>query len=120
MRGRQLDRQVTFQTKTVTTSAKFNAPKAGGWADCAADVFANVQDVLPTKTEQLDQTINLTMRPARIRIRYRDDITSAMRVIYRGRTLEIVSKVPPRSTIAAAGWIWSRRNTARPAIRSDV
>lgn len=91
MRGRQLDRQVTFQAKTVTTSSKFNAPKAGGWENYAEDLFANVQDVLPPKTEQLDQTINLTMRPARIRIRYRDDITSAMRVLYRGRTLEIVS-----------------------------
>lgn len=91
MRGRQLDRQVTFLHKVATRDPKFNSVKEGGWEVFAADLFANVQDTLPAKTEQLDQTINITLRPAKIRIRYRDDITSAMRVIYRGRTMEIVS-----------------------------
>lgn len=91
MRGRKLDREITFQVNGQFKDPKLGTVKKGGWVDYGAPVAASVLDILPSKSEQLDETINIAKRPARIRIRYRDDITGTMRILYRGRIMEIIS-----------------------------
>lgn len=59
--------------------------------ETVATVRANVQDTLPSRAERMADVVNIAARPARIRCRFRDDITADMRIIYGSRTMEIVS-----------------------------
>jgi SPP1 family predicted phage head-tail adaptor len=54
-------------------------------------LFAQVEDVPPSRGEQIADGINIAQRPCRIRIRYRNDITAAMQVAFEGRTLRIIT-----------------------------
>ena len=84
-----LDRRITFQTPTADTAP--DSAGSEGWGDFAT-VWAQVQDVLPSRGgKQVEGGLSLTKRPARIRIRWRDDITSAMRVIFGSRTMQIIA-----------------------------
>lgn len=65
-----------------------------------AEVWAEIQDVLPSRGEKLADGINIATRPARLRMGYRDDVTSDMRILLLrwkdgqwvvGRTLQIVA-----------------------------
>lgn len=58
---------------------------SGDWTP-VCEVAAEVQDALPSRGERLAAGINAAARPARVRIRYRTDISSAMRVLV-GRNL---------------------------------
>lgn len=49
----------------------------------AALIWAEWRDVLPSRQEALTQGIVIGKQQARVRIRWRDDVTSAMRVIRR-------------------------------------
>jgi SPP1 family predicted phage head-tail adaptor len=83
-----LDREITFVR--ALPSSDFDG--AGSeTTENVATVRANIEDVLPSRGEQMAQVVNIASRPARIRIRYRDDITANMRVIYGARTMEIVA-----------------------------
>lgn len=57
------------------------------------EVWAEIQDVMPSRSEAVKNGLRLASDTSRIRIRARDGITSAMRVIEltgRKRTLQIV------------------------------
>lgn len=56
-----------------------------------AEVWAEVQDMLPSRGEKLANGINLATRPARVRIRYRTDVTPDMRFVMGGRVMQIVA-----------------------------
>jgi len=86
----RLNRRITFQARGNPTDTRLNTRRAGQWTDHAS-VAAEVQDVLPSRAERLDDSINIGRRPARIRIRYRTDITGDMRIIYGPRVMQIVS-----------------------------
>jgi SPP1 family predicted phage head-tail adaptor len=63
---------------------------SGNW-QFLADVWAEVQDMLPSHGERLADGINVASRPARVRIRYRTDITSNMRFVMGSRIMQIVA-----------------------------
>lgn len=72
--------------------AVFNTPATGWMPVC--EEWIEVQDMLPSRAERVAEGIDLASRPCRIRMLYRDDITSAMRVRLDddgGRILRIVS-----------------------------
>jgi head-tail adaptor len=56
-----------------------------------ARVWAEVQDVLPSRGERDGSGFTDTTWRARVRMDRRSDITSAMRFVGRGRAMEIVS-----------------------------
>lgn len=58
---------------------------SGSWA-LVCEVAAEVQDALPSRGERLADGINAAARPARVRIRFRRDVTASMRVLI-GRTV---------------------------------
>lgn len=92
MRAAQLDRKITIEQKTVTRDPDYNT-EVIAWTVFASRISAQVQDVLPSKSEQVSQGIRVATQPARVRIRYMAGITSDMRVIVHGstdRTMEIV------------------------------
>jgi SPP1 family predicted phage head-tail adaptor len=84
----KLDRRITVERRTATKDPIYGTSQAA-W-EPVATVWAQVTDVLPSKAEGVEGEIALQRRPARIRTRYRDDLTADMRIIYQGRTMEIV------------------------------
>lgn len=80
--AKDLDRRITFQRPAVARDPDSNTPIGGddGWAPVAT-VWAQVLDNLPSRGEASGDGINVERRPARVRIRWRDDVDSAMRMI---------------------------------------
>lgn len=80
------DTEITIQSRTGTQDASYGT-WSYTWADLATE-WAEVQDMLGS--ERMAEGLNLSNRPCRIRMLYRDDVTSAMRVKIGDRILQIV------------------------------
>lgn len=85
---RALDRRIRFE-RLVRPSGRGNAGQET-WVEVAT-VYAEIQDMLPSRGERLTDGMVMANRPVRVRVRFRDDITSAMRVVYGERTLQIIA-----------------------------
>lgn len=88
MSGGKLDRRVRIERPQADDA--FDGAGSGDWA-LVATVWAQVQDMLPSRGERLANGLNIAARPARVRIRYRAGITSAMRLVMGTRVMQIVS-----------------------------
>lgn len=84
-----LDRRITIEQRTSSQDPVYGTQSIS-WSTLAT-VWAQVRDILPSRAEDIADTISLARRPARIRMRYRSDVTSDMRIDYGGRKLKIVS-----------------------------
>jgi len=73
-----------------TSDDSFDGAGASGWS-LVAEVAAEVQDMLPSRGERLADGLNIATRPARVRIRWRDDITPAMRFVMGSRIMQVVA-----------------------------
>lgn len=85
----KLNKLVTFERRTGTQESTLGT-SSYVWADVLPLEWAEVQEMLPSRGERIAEGINIAARPARIRCRYRGDITNDMRVKFDGRTLKIV------------------------------
>lgn len=92
----QLDRRISIERKSVAQDANYGT-ESPTWVVFARRIAAQVQDILPSKSESVQQGIRIATRPARVRIRYMGGITSDMRVVVHSkrpstsdRTLQIV------------------------------
>jgi head-tail adaptor len=84
------DTLITFQVATKTQeTARGTISKS--WADITPTEWAEVQDVLPSRSENIEPGIDMALRPCRIRTLYRSDITPQHRVKIGSRILEIKS-----------------------------
>lgn len=85
--GGQFDRRITLQ-RSVTVEDGEYGPLPGGWENVTGlvRVPAQVWDTLPGNAERKGQAIDLSERPARVRMRYVRGITSDMRVIVHNET----------------------------------
>lgn len=88
LKAGKLDRLVTILAKTSIQSATTGA-YSSTWAEVAT-VFAQVVDALPSRAERVSEGVTIANRPCRVRMRWRTDITSAMRLRIDGRELRIV------------------------------
>jgi head-tail adaptor len=84
------DKQITLLKRAPGRDPLFNTPD-GLWVPFAKDIFASLVDSLPSRSERLAEGISIASRPARMRIRYREGVTSDMRVQYGSRILQIVA-----------------------------
>lgn len=86
------DTLITFRERTGTQDSGTGA-WSYAWRDLLTnpDEWAEVQDVLPSRSEDVADNIDIQRRPCRIRTLFRDDIDSKMRVTFDGRTLEIIA-----------------------------
>jgi SPP1 family predicted phage head-tail adaptor len=84
-----LDRRITFQRRAAGAGDFMSAGKSA-W-ETVATVWAQVADVLPSRGERAAEGVTIANRPARIRMRFRPDITADMRIIYGNRTMQIVA-----------------------------
>ena len=92
MRGGKFDQRIRIDHMAAVIDPDYG-PQPGAWAPFKT-LWAEVQDVLPSRAEAQGQGIRIANRPARIRTRYAEGITSAMKVILLdrgGRELKIVS-----------------------------
>lgn len=76
-RGRLKDR---IRIERPTADDGFDGAGSGTW-EKVADAWAEFQDVRPGRAERIDNGMVSTPRMARVIMRYRIDITSAMRVV---------------------------------------
>lgn len=83
-----LNRRIRIERPVADDS--FDGAGSGTWQP-VAEVWANVQDMLPSRGERLADGINVAARPARVRIRHRTDVTSAMRFVMGDRIMQVVS-----------------------------
>ena len=88
MKAGQLDRRIRIERPVSDDS--FKGAGSGSWA-LVATVWAEVKDVLPSRGERLAEGINIAARPARVRIRWRNDVTPAMRFVMGARVMQIVA-----------------------------
>ena len=77
----------------------------GPWADVFVRVPAQVWATLPSNAERNGQAINLSEKPARVRMRYTRGITSDMRIIVHNEvdTIHQISAGP--AEIGRREWI---------------
>lgn len=85
----QLKHRVTIQERIGTQDPLYGT-YTYSW-ETLATVWAEVQDVLPSRSERLADGINIASRPCRVRMRYRDDVDSSMRFSFEGRSLAIIA-----------------------------
>lgn len=85
------DTLITIERRTVSQDPVYGTGSAT-WVELR-QAWAEVQDVLPSRSESLDDSISIQSRPARVRIDYFDgiDVTSDMRIDIDGRKLRIVA-----------------------------
>lgn len=74
------DQRIRIERNTSTPDPDYGTPSAANWVE-VAKVWAEVQDVLPSKSESQGSGLRVQARPARIRTAWMTGITSDMRVV---------------------------------------
>jgi len=94
LHGSTFKHRVTLLVKSVTLDPNYGT-EVVTWTTFASRISANVQDVLPSRSESTRNGTKIATRPSRVRIRYRSGVTSDMRLVVHGaagdRTLQIMS-----------------------------
>ena len=98
-----LDRLVSIERKVVSRDAVYNS-EVVKWEPFIAipgssppepeDLWAQIQDALPSRSENVQQGLAVARNQTRVRLRWIDGVDSSMRVIERDgrqRTLQIVA-----------------------------
>lgn len=90
-----LDSRIRIERPVADDS--FDGAGSGTWETVADDVWCSIRDLLPSRGEKIAAGINLATGPARVRMYWRDDITSAMRIVdvsdgADGRVMQITTK----------------------------
>lgn len=85
----KLNRRVTIMQRADAQDATYGTMQTA-WAPLAT-VWAEVQDMLPSRAESAADGIDISRRPARVRMRYRTDVDTTMRLTVDGRTLRIIA-----------------------------
>lgn len=86
------DTLITFQERTGAQDSTYGS-YTYSWANLSSNEteWAEVQDVLPSRAEDIADGMDLRRRPCRVRTLYRSDITGDMRITFDSRILRIVS-----------------------------
>ena len=85
----KLGTRIQIERKVVTRHLQYGTQQVT-WEQFAC-VWAEVKDILPSKAERLADSIQVSRRPARIRLRYLAGLTGDMRIRIDNRLYQIVS-----------------------------
>ena len=83
-----LDRRIRIESVAVSTDPDYQTQ--GNTRHLVAQVYAEMQAVPPSRSEAVRQGLQIARNQIRCRIRWRDGITSAMRVVWNGANYNIV------------------------------
>lgn len=86
--GRFKDR-VTILQPGRASSAKYGSSTVT-FSELAT-VWAEVRDMLPSRAERISEGLEISRRPCRVRMRWRADVRTDMRLRFRGADLRIVA-----------------------------
>lgn len=86
---KRLNQRITILKKAAGQDSGYGTEQVA-WVPLG-DAWADVQDMLPSRAERIAEGITLSARPCRVRLRYRTDIASDMRLLIDGRTFQIVA-----------------------------
>lgn len=92
MRSGMFDREITIERPTNTQDSTYGTNQttwvplayAPGSPAVAQRFPAQIQDVLPSRDESVQQGLNIGRRATRCRLRWRNDVDSSMRVTVHG------------------------------------
>lgn len=92
MKAPTMNRQISIEQKSVTQDADYGSDvvtwvplvAAAGSPVIAERWWAEVQDVMPSRSEAVKNGLSNARNQTRIRMRYRNDIDSTMRVTVHG------------------------------------
>lgn len=93
-RAGALSRQITVEQKQVTVDPTYGTELVtwvplvaeAGSPTVAVRFWAEIQDALPSRSEAVTQGLAVARNQTRLRMRWRSDVTSAMRVTIHGDT----------------------------------
>ena len=83
-----LDSRISIDQKVTSQDATYGTQTVT-WA-LLATVYAEIREVAPSRSESVKQGLAQARDQTRVRIRYRSDVDSSMRIRYGSRTLQIV------------------------------
>lgn len=78
------NREVEILRRTTELDEDYGTVVETGWATVVT-VWAEVEDMLPGRSESLIDSVNLERRPARVWMPFRDGIDASMRFKVKGR-----------------------------------
>lgn len=81
-----MNRTVQIRSRSRSQSAS-DGSYSDSWSTMAT-VWAEVQDILPSRAESITEGVNIARRPCRVRFYYRDDVTPDMLFRVLGRAPE--------------------------------
>ncbi|KQN11562.1 head-tail adaptor protein [Sphingomonas sp. Leaf30] len=70
-----------IQIERPVTDSSLTGAGSGSWEAVGSPIAASVVDVLPSRAERLAGGINVATRPAKVRMRFRTDVTPSMRFV---------------------------------------
>lgn len=106
MQAGKLDKRLRIERKQIVQDPDYGTETITWVPLSTAAVWGQVQEVLPSKsTESQALDIVLAERPARLRLRYRNDITADMRIVHLGRGSRILKIVTPPVEVGKRQWI---------------
>lgn len=85
----KLDRRVTILQRAETQDPNYGTISVE-WVPLAT-VWAEVQDMIPSRAERMAEGISIARRPCRVRMRYRSDVDSTMRLSVEGRDMRLIA-----------------------------
>lgn len=80
IRATASERDQLVRVERPVADEGFDGAGSGSWAPVGLE-WVGIVDALPSRSERLAEGINFAARPARIRMRYRDGVTTAMRLV---------------------------------------
>lgn len=92
MNAGAMNRRVTVEFPVYETEAGFG-PRLVRWDPLCDPFMAEVQDVMPSRSEAVRQGLAQARNQTRIRIRWRGDIDSTMRIVLHGDTDKVLQIV---------------------------
>jgi SPP1 family predicted phage head-tail adaptor len=84
-----LDRRLRILERVDTTEGTYGT-KVATWPELAT-VWAKIEEVLPARADRLDDKLVITVRQAKVRIRWRADVSQNHRVEIDGQQMRIIS-----------------------------
>jgi SPP1 family predicted phage head-tail adaptor len=100
-----LDRRVRILERSDITEGTYGT-KVADWPELTT-VWAKIEEVLPARSDRLEDQLVITVLRAQVRIRWRDDVSQENRVEIDGQQMRIIAG-PAMSGRRNGSISWSR------------